>query len=218
MTTITDTLGAVSASSLTLTSPLAVSSGGTGQQSFTAFGPICTGATATSNLQSMGTGSSGQGVYGTSTAPAFVTLATGTAALGSTYTKGSTTPQMVGINASITPAVSGKVLVMVNPTFTMTNTDTAIVSCYYATSPYSRGNGVSGTLVPALGGSVALNFSGHNFTGCGRCALVTGLTVSPSTTYYFDLAFSSVSGSTMSIISNSGAGSETRISIAELPL
>ncbi|MDE2095807.1 MAG: hypothetical protein KGL39_01020 [Patescibacteria group bacterium] len=222
MATVTNTYANVSASSLSVPGQLAVSNGGTNVASFATNVVVCGGTTSTGGLQTAGAGSAGQAMYskGAGALPAFAPLPSTTATLGATYSSTTGTPLMVGINATITPAISGKVLVTSNPTISSTNNSSQVIlSAYYNTSAFTQGTAPPGgaTQIGPLGGITTVNTASTNYTLGNGCALITGLTVGQQ--YYFDLSVWITGGATVSVVSGASANaSNTQISVVELPL
>lgn len=160
------------------------------------FTGTATAPTADITTLNVGTLNSG-GAYLTAGGKNILTqrAATAVTGVGTSYGNTSTSFLMNGwglLGATITPEVSGTVLVLLAGTFTDTAGDTGTVNIYYGTGTApSQGAAATGT---ALLGTAGLSFrySGTVFATISPPCVVTGLTI--GTAYWFDFATKTSAG------------------------
>jgi hypothetical protein len=113
------------------------------------------------------------------------------------YTTGSgNSGEMMGLGDTISPAYSGKVLIIVTGNMFNSTTATGTVQLHYGTTtpPPSANAGPTGTAVGTLVSETSQNAANHWFFSTS--ALVEGLTINPTNPIWVDLEVSSSSGTT----------------------
>jgi hypothetical protein len=107
--------------------------------------------------------------------------------------------EMMGLADTISPAYSGKVLIIVTGNMYNSTTGTGTVQLHYGTTtpPPSANAGPTGTAVGTLVSETSQNFINHWFFSTS--ALVEGLTINPSNPIWIDLEVSANGTSTTTI-------------------